>query len=206
MKNGYIFGLDGTLADSYKSLAASIEYVEQRAKAARETWADINAGTIPLEEAEELAMNNGDANQGLILEHYKETLDEAAEQIPQIFLVIQDLYERGAKLAVTSNKPSQLTETILRDMGIDQYFIGVYGPESVGEPKPHPAMIHRAIVDMLLRREEVLFVGDLALDIEMARAAGVRCAAIAGPNNRTSCAIAAPDFLLDDWSEILDLT
>lgn len=136
----------------------------------------------------------------------RETPVESAEDIiPRIYSVVRDLYERNVRIAVTSEWPARVAEAVTRDLAIDMCLAGVYGSDSVGERKPHPAIVQRALTDLAVRAEVVLFVGDMLIDVEMAHAAGLQVAVVVGAATRTQCVKEAPDHVLYDWMQVPDL-
>lgn len=209
MKTAFIFDLDGTLAESYQSLAASVEYVEQRAAEARAAMrGGADAPEAPKPKARR-PMAWPFSKDGRIsdpmLKKFEVSLRIGADLANEVYSLFSQLRERGCKLAVASDRPQKLTEALLKRLGLDIFVDGVYGPDTVGAAKPHPAMIHRAIADLGVRPGDVLFVGDEVVDIEMAHAAGVQIAAVLGAAGRTQCVRESPDFLVHGWPQVIAL-
>ncbi len=73
--------------------------------------------------------------------------------------VLAELCRRGLRLAAVSNWDVLLPE-ILAAMGLAGYFERIYASAALGVPKPDPAIYQRALAELGLRPEEVLFVGD----------------------------------------------
>ncbi len=72
--------------------------------------------------------------------------------------------------------------------------------------KKHSAL--RALLrSQRLRPGDLIYVGDEVRDIEAARAAGIRCAAVAwGYNSVQRLALEKPDYLIENPRELLELT
>jgi phosphoglycolate phosphatase-like HAD superfamily hydrolase len=89
---------------------------------------------------------------------------------------------------------------------VADFFQVVLGPEDVARPKPAPDMLTEALKRLGVSSGQALYVGDMVVDIETARAAGVRVLVVpTGSEDRQALDDAKPDRLLRDLSEILEL-
>lgn len=118
--------------------------------------------------------------------------------------VLATLKQRGAKLAVASNKYQEATRKI-----IDHYFPNtfdvVFGEREGVPRKPDPQVVHDILA--LLPDEKVVYVGDSLVDIATARNAGLPVIACSwGFVSREELAAAKPDYLIDTTREILNYT
>jgi HAD superfamily hydrolase (TIGR01509 family) len=59
---------------------------------------------------------------------------------------LQFLQEKELKLALASNSVKKTVLTILKNLGIDQYFSLVLSNEDVIYPKPHPEIYWKAMI------------------------------------------------------------
>jgi phosphoglycolate phosphatase len=175
-----VFDLDGTLIDSRQDLAdaANALIVERggsplpvpaisamvgegaallvrRALAAAELQPDVDAA-LPrfLELYDERLLNHTRVYPGTV-----EALDSLA---------------RRATLAILTNKPQRPTETILRGLDLRRYFEHVAGGDTPFGRKPDPAGLHHLMSVTGSSAAETVLVGDSAIDLRTARAAGVR--------------------------------
>lgn len=118
--------------------------------------------------------------------------------------VLATLKQRGAKLAVASNKYQEATRKI-----IDHYFPNtfdvVFGEREGVPRKPDPQVVHDILA--LLPDEKVVYVGDSLVDIATARNAGLPVIACSwGFVSRKELEAAKPDYLIDTTKEILNYT
>jgi phosphoglycolate phosphatase-like HAD superfamily hydrolase len=57
---------------------------------------------------------------------------------------------------------------------INEYFDAVFGPDDVGGvAKPNPTMVLRALEKLGVPKDQALYVGDMLVDIETGRRAGI---------------------------------
>jgi phosphoglycolate phosphatase len=75
-------------------------------------------------------------------------------------------------VGVCSNKPRVFTAELLAFLGLK--VDATVGPEDVARPKPAPDMLTLALARLGVAPGEALYVGDMAVDVQTARAAGVR--------------------------------
>lgn len=80
---------------------------------------------------------------------------------------------RGAKKAIATNKPQEITERILKILLLDRHFEVVVGMGSPFPPKPDPASIRHILERTGAKKGEAVLVGDSAVDAEAARLAGI---------------------------------
>jgi phosphoglycolate phosphatase-like HAD superfamily hydrolase len=82
----------------------------------------------------------------------------------------------------------------------------VLGPEDAGRHKPAPDILLLALRRLDVQPAEALYVGDMAVDIQTGRAAGVRTWVVAtGSDTPENLDRATPDRRLGTLLEILDL-
>jgi len=76
------------------------------------------------------------------------------------------------ELAVCTNRASSM-EMIIEDFGLEGFFGCVMTAGKVANPKPHPEPLFKVLEHYGIAPEEALFVGDSAVDMQAAAAAGV---------------------------------
>ena len=203
-----LFDFDGTLADSFAAIAASTNHV-------RGVY-----GLLPLAEVEVRR------HVGYGLEKLLETLvppapvaDAVAEYrrhhagamlagthlFPGVADTLAELHRRGYRLAVCSNKRVEFTRALVAGLGVGHLFDAVLGPDDVGAPKPDPAMLLEAARRLDASAAECVYVGDMAVDVEAGRAAGMSVWLIPGGAGDPAEALAAgPARVLTRFPQLLD--
>lgn len=202
-----VFDFDGTLADSYAAIAASVNHVRGLRNLAAlsidEVKRHVGRGAEYLLEhtvpggnvAEDLARYRA---------HHPGVMRSLTQLLPGAVDLITALHQRGKKIGLCSNKPRLFSEQILQHFDLARFFAAVLGPDDVPRPKPAPDMLLKAIECLGVSGARTLYIGDMVVDIETARSAGVRVWAVAtGSEDRPALEAAKPDRLLTDLREIV---
>jgi len=109
----------------------------------------------------------------------------------------------SSTLALVSNKPVVWSRELLRHLGWEQLFAAVEGPETAGTRKPDPAMVRRVLHALGTEPGRSLLVGDMEVDVETARAAGVPMVAVAsGARSGTELREAGAGVVLQDLTRL----
>jgi phosphoglycolate phosphatase len=207
-----VFDLDGTLVDSARDIAAAVNVA----------LAALEPGTAPLP-LERVVGFVGDGARVLIervLQHrgssqrpdrvlplylaaYRERLLDTTRLYPGVAEALDGLSGSGRQLAVLTNKPGDLSRTILNGLGVGSRFARIWGAGDVPARKPDPAGLRALLAELGAAAEEVWLVGDSPTDVETARAAGVRAAGVAWGFDVNGLRAAAPDRFLDNPRELV---
>ena len=172
-----IFDLDGTLIDSYGAIAECFNH------------ARVSLGFAPLSEPEvrrmvghgleslmERAVGPELLADGVRLfrERYDQVCEERTRLLPGVTETVEELHRRGTRLGVATNKPVHFAARLLRALGLMPPIAAVRGPDRDVPPKPDPTMLRRVLGDLQAGPATALYVGDMAVDVETARRAGLR--------------------------------
>lgn len=201
-----LFDFDGTLADSYAAITASVNHVRAHyglpPLTAAQVRPHVGRGAGHLLKAC-VPGTDLDANTRLYREHHPSVLISGTHLLPGAADTLRELHGRGLVLGVCSNKPVQFTKTLVTALGIAGYLTAVIGPEDVARPKPAPDMLLEGLKRLAVPAAEALYVGDMTVDIETARGAGVRVWVVpTGSDTRQALESAEPDRLLDDLPQL----
>ena len=206
---GLIFDLDGTLVDSYTPIAESLNHVLQSlgipALSKRRVKRMVGHG---LEELIRTTAGEKHVRLGVkrFREKYRTIYLEKTTLLSGVRTTLRRLHAGAISMAIATNKPAYFSEEIIGHLGLGRYFPVVVGPEKVNNPKPHPEMVETILARLGLRRDEVLYVGDMVIDIETARRAGVRvCVVTGGSSSRKELGAANPDFLIESFSKLAQI-
>jgi 2-phosphoglycolate phosphatase len=204
-----VFDLDGTLIDSYDAIAASVNHVRSfrglPPLSQEEVRRYVGRGaeflmrdTIPVGDLSE--------NVQLYKDHHPGVMLPLTRVLPEVAETLAALNRRHMPLAVCSNKPVAFSRELLEHLELSKYFTIVIGPEDAPRPKPAPDMLIEAVNRLALPRSEVLYVGDMVIDILTARSAGLAVWVIpTGSEALENLEAAKPDRLMSSFSELKSL-
>lgn len=122
---------------------------------------------------------------------------------PEIPGLVEKLAAARTPLAVLSNKPHDMTTTIVRAFWPGQTFFRVQGYDREARRKPDPAHALAICAAAGVAPAEAWLVGDTPTDIETARNAGMRCAAVTwGFRAREDLVAAGAGVIVDSTDEL----
>lgn len=204
-----LFDLDGTLVDSFGPIRDSVNHVRATHGLPPITLETVKAcvgnGLVRLLE---LTVPDGEPrrNAAQFTQHHETVLAAGTRMLPDVRATLEALSARGIKLGLCSNKPLALSQKVLSVLGLDSIFSIVLGPESVPNRKPAPDMLLCAAKLLGESPARMLYVGDMSLDVQTARAAGVPVwVAPSGCESAENLAEARPDRVLAHFAELLDI-
>jgi phosphoglycolate phosphatase len=207
-----IFDLDGTLIDSERDLAASVNAMLVR----------YGRKELPLEV---IGTYIGDGAPMLIrralgdpadreflqealnffLAHYREHKLDTTRPYRGIRPMLQQLLHANGgarKLAVLTNKPVRASRDILTGLGLGSSFFQIYGGNSFETKKPDPLGANTLLREAAASAEQAVMVGDSQVDILTARNAGMWSVGVTYGFAPKSLEIAVPDVLVDTPAEL----
>lgn len=212
---GLVFDLDGTLVDSYDAITESLGHALTGLGLAVIEPARVRKLVgRGLESLLERAMDGAaredpgliEAGVKLFRERYDAVCVEKTRLLPGVEETLRDLDARGLALAVATNKPSYFAKRILDALEVGRHLRAVFGPDLVARPKPHPDMMAAVLSALRLRPGDVVYVGDMEVDVETARAAGVRVILLpTGSCGIEELRVAGADLVLPDFRALSDL-
>ncbi|MGH9610763.1 MAG: HAD family hydrolase [Bryobacteraceae bacterium] len=99
-------------------------------------------------------------------------------------------------LAILTNKPAAVSREIVSFLGVEDYFVRLYGGDSLAHKKPDPVGIATLMAELGAAPEQSWMIGDSFVDIRAARNAGVRSCGVAWGFQPDSFAADPPDLLI----------
>ena len=204
-----LFDFDGTLADSYQAITASVNHVR------------AGHGLPPLEE-EDVRPHVGrgmpyllehtvpgvdqDKDQVIYREHHPKVMLTGTRLLPGAREALSAIHGSGRRIGVCSNKPRAFTKELLEYLEIGQYVAAAFGPEDVARPKPAPDMLRAALAWLRVPADQALYIVDMVVDIETACAAGVTVWVMpSGSDDRSALETAGPERILRDLFELTEV-
>jgi len=183
-----VFDLDGTLVDTAPDLTAALNYVlpsvDRGPVTAGAVRMMVGQGLRKLIERS-LAATGGIPDNADIesmfhsaFEFYRDHLTDQSVPFPAAREVLDYLTNEGVKLGVCTNKPVELSKTLLRELDLIDYFSAVLGGDSLAVKKPEAEHLLATLAHMNATTEGAVMIGDSQADIEVARATEVPVVAV----------------------------
>ncbi len=201
---------DGTLADSFGAIAASTNHVRRAygLPDLPETVVRQYVG-LGLEYLMANLVPNAPTADAVVRyrEHHPTVMLTGTKLMPGVADTLAELHRRGYRLAVCSNKRVEFTRALADHLGLSPYLAAVLGPEDAGgRAKPDPAMLLEALRRLGVSAPEAVYVGDMAVDVQAGRAAGVAVwLVLGGAAGRESAAESKPNRVLGSFAELAEL-
>ena len=180
--NAVLFDLDGTLLDTLGDLRLGVNLVLERHGYPERTLEEIRCFVgNGARQLMRLALPEGTAAEELeailkeYLDWYAVNFCVKAAPYAGVKAVVEELAQKGVKVAIVSNKPDATT----KKLG-EMFFPGlpVFGQRDDTPKKPAPEMVWKAMETLGVTAEEAVYVGDSEVDVATARNAGLPLVAV----------------------------
>lgn len=210
MPSALLFDLDGTLVDSIELILGSARHAfvgfPGRAPSDDEWRAGIGRPLLTV--LREHASDEAEADR--LLTRYREYQMEHHDRLMRaydgIVYALRTFAAAGHPLAVVTSKADWLARKALELVGVDDLFPVLVGCDTCANHKPHPEPVERALALLGVARDNAIFVGDSAHDVESGRAAGVYTVGVTwGAFSRGELEAARADEVIDNVRQLSTL-
>lgn len=206
-----VFDLDGTLADTSRDLIAAANACFQglgqgdlldandalTAFQGGRAMLRLGFGRLGKVDAAEV-----DRLYPVLLAAYGDAIDTHTRLYPGVVTALEALRRDGIALAICTNKPEGLAETLVQRLGIRPMFGALVGADTLPVRKPDPAPLIEALARVGGSPDRALLVGDTKTDRQTGRAAGVPVVLVTfGPEGRDVARL-SPEALLDHFDAL----
>lgn len=214
MKKLVIFDLDGTLLNTIVDLAQSTNHalaqlgypVHDEASYRFRVGNGIN-------KLFERALPDGEKTEANVLRmrqafipYYNIHNADRSCPYPGIPQLLEHLQSQGIRLAVASNKYQAATSKLIAHYFPSIRFASVLGQREGIPVKPDPAIVHDILQACPVDKQDVLYVGDSAVDMQTAINAQVAsCGVTWGFRPRAELEALCPDHIVDRAEDIASL-
>lgn len=173
-KKNILFDLDGTILDSYdgiiSALVDTLIYFGHEAPAQDSLSWSIGP---PLEDIYNILLPNQDKLYiNKLIEYNRKIYGEKSILKCKLFAGMRELIiELAAKksLYIATAKPQIFAQTILKNLGVDQYFKHIYGSGIDGSLENKTDLLAYILKDANINQDDSLLVGDTKYDIIAAK-------------------------------------
>jgi len=212
MIKAIIFDLDGTLLNSTKDIANSLNKVlkdnNQKTYTLKEIEKFLGYGsynlikdTLPKNSSKELI----DKVYNEYINYYPKNSNIYTKPYDGINELINKLKEENYKIAIASNKMNNAVVKLNIEKFDNKFDIAV-GESELLKVKPNPDMILHVINELNLTKDEVLFIGDTEVDLNAAKNANVKNVAVTwGFRDKEFLINERPTHIIDKPSELLKI-
>jgi phosphoglycolate phosphatase len=209
-----VFDLDGTLVDTAPDLVGTLNVL----------LAEEGLAPLPLEHARPLIGHGARrliergfqaANAPLeatripglfdrFLARYLAHIADESRPFPGAVEALSRMKASGARLAVCTNKPTDLSTALLDALDMTRLFAAVVGPDAAPAAKPDPRHLETAVRAAGGSMDRAVMIGDAATDAGAARAAGAPLILVSFGYTETPAAELSPDILIDHFDQLPD--
>ncbi|QCT93681.1 phosphoglycolate phosphatase [Caminibacter mediatlanticus TB-2] len=210
-----LFDLDGTLIDSAKDLATSINYMLKTLN--KKTYDEKiitkwigNGGEVLIKRALSGGMEIKEIDEKEFLKakeiffnHYKNNL---ANNTTIYDGVIETLKNLPYKKVIITNKPHEFVKPILEKLNLIEYFDGYFGGDYFEEKKPSPLPLLKACEIYKTPIQKAIMIGDSKNDILAGKKANIKTIAVDyGYNQGEDIKTYNPDIIINDFRKLLEV-
>lgn len=206
------FDLDGTLVDTAPDLVGTLNVLLREegiaplpmdaarplighgARRLLERGFEVAAAPLPPERLEDLFDR--------FLAHYVAHIADESRPFPGAVDALTSLKAAGARLAVCTNKQTDLSITLLDALAMSHLFDAIVGPEAAPARKPDRRHLEAAVRAAGGALPRAIMVGDASTDAGAARAAGAPLVLVSFGYTDVPAAELAPDALIDHFDEL----
>lgn len=142
----------------------------------------------------------------IFLELYAANTSQRSELYPGVVEGLDYLDSKGYRLGCVTNKASQFTIPLLKDLGIHDRFAILVCGDTLSVKKPDPGPLLHAAEFFGVAPTDALMLGDSRSDVAAARAAGFQIVCMSyGYNHGEDIRDYAPDAVIDSMAELAGL-
>ncbi|MDO8650638.1 MAG: phosphoglycolate phosphatase [Undibacterium sp.] len=212
-----LFDLDGTLVDTAPDIVAAANLMLSELNApplSFELVSSFIGNGVPnlvrcvlnvSEVTEKMNVTDVSYAEDIFFKYYRQTNGYIGAVFPGVVAGLTILKKAGCRLACVTNKPFEMAQILLQITGLAGYFEAVVGGDSLAQMKPAAEPLLHACRLLGGCAENALMVGDSAVDVAAARAAGMPVLIVnyGYPGSKGLAALSC-DAFIDSFIEIPD--
>jgi phosphoglycolate phosphatase len=209
MRRLIVFDLDGTLIDSAKDLAISMnatrEHLQLPPLDPQLIYSFVGNGAAVLVRRALGPDADADLNAkalAFFLTYYRAHALEHTCLYAGVREVVEQLAAANYALAVLTNKPVRISRDIIFALGLGQHFQHIYGGDSFPTKKPDPQGLLALLSETGTAAADAWMVGDSGVDVQTARNAGIHSCGVTWGFQPDACTAENPDVLIDQPAQL----
>ncbi len=136
------------------------------------------------------------------VEFYRADIARESRAFPGVEESLAGLAAMGAKLAVCTNKRTELSVQLLSALNLADWFAAIVGADAVTHKKPHAEHYRAAVTRAGGTIRRSVMIGDSAADVGTARAAGAPVAVVTFGYSDVGAETLGADTVLSSFAEV----
>jgi phosphoglycolate phosphatase len=204
-----VFDLDGTLVNAYPAIIESVNYtlirLGYRGQSSMAIRRCVGWGYKNLLKP---FVSQTDYGRACVIyrRYHGAALMRSAQLMPGASALLAYLKRKGYVLAVASNRPTHFSRIILKHLEIDACFDYVLCGDRLVHIKPHPEVLKRIMKRLRFQPAQTVYIGDMALDAQAGRRAGVLTMIVStGSSSRAEIKAEAPYRIVTNLRQLMKL-
>ena len=211
MYKAVLFDMDGTVLDTVGDLTDAINVSLEKfgfpGRSQEEVKSFLGKGPAHFVNCA-VPEGTDEATRRQVLAFYEPYYDSHCQiktaPYPGIMELLHCLKNRGIQLAVISNKQEAAVKALAARHFGDLLALAVGTSDSI-PCKPNPAAVLSAMGELGVEKSETLYVGDMDVDLNTARNAGIACACVSwGFLGRKKLESLGAEHIVDSTEELLE--
>ena len=211
MYKAVLFDMDGTVLDTVGDLTDAINVSLEKfgfpARSQKEVKSFLGKGPAHFVNCA-VPEGTDEKTRQQVLAFYEPYYDSHCQiktaPYPGVMELLKTLKARSVKLAVISNKQEPAVKALA-----EQHFAGLLELAVGTSPrircKPDPSAVLAAMAELGVEKEETLYVGDMDVDLNTARNAGIDCVGVAwGFLGRKKLEALGAERIADNMEQLLE--
>lgn len=180
-----VYDLDGTLIDSAVVVTALLNELRAERGLPALTMGDYKpwlsiGGRAMISAALNIPESDADAPVAAFRSRYHQRPTDPATVFPDVRNTLTTLRSMGLKLGLCTNKPRALTDKVLRETELHDFFTSVCAGNDLPTAKPHPDNLRVCLEALNAGAHDTLVIGDSSVDQQLAHASGADFAFFSG--------------------------
>ena len=208
-----IFDFDGTIADTRKAIVVAKQKTMERLglEVMDEQTCASTIGLSAKRGFQATYPDLTDSELDRCVTVYREIFEQVKEEYPPVLFpelveTLEWMKERGIVTTIATSRNNASLKEFLTRLDLEKYFSYALGGQDTEQLKPHPQPVLKTLWDLGFKAEETLVIGDMWMDIEMGKGAGIyTCGVTYGNSDREELTKAGADYVIDRMSEIRNL-
>ena len=138
-------------------------------------------------------------------QNYSEEPYKYSTLMPGVLNALNYFYKQKIPMGICTNKRQFVTEKLIKQMSLDNFFDVIIGAQDYVPLKPKPDMIHLAINQFNSIEGYFFMVGDTSNDVDAAKSANIKSIAVNGGYTHVDINFLGADYTLESMEEIIYL-